>query len=89
MTVNRANYHSPRREQAASARPIPSSGLSRHGAVDAVVPDLLARRDIEPPPNRLAPATLAAIFHSRGQVVAGRARPDKGGIPFRPAPPAS
>ena len=42
------------------------------GAVDAVVPDLLARRDIEPPPNRLAPATLAAIFHSRGQVVAGR-----------------
>jgi hypothetical protein len=42
------------------------------GAVDAIVPDLLARRDIDPPPNRLAPATLAAIFHSRGQVVAGR-----------------
>jgi hypothetical protein len=42
------------------------------GAVDVVVPDPLARRDIEPPPNRLAPATLAAIFRSRRQVVAGR-----------------
>lgn len=41
-------------------------------AVGALVPDLLARWDIEPPANRLALAALAAIFRSRGQVLAGR-----------------
>jgi hypothetical protein len=41
-------------------------------ALSAVVPDLLARWDIEPPANRLALATLAAVYCSHGQVVAGR-----------------
>jgi hypothetical protein len=41
-------------------------------AVEAVVPGLLARWDIEPPANRLALATLAGLFRSHGQVLAGR-----------------
>jgi hypothetical protein len=41
-------------------------------AVGAFVPDLLARWDIEPPANRLALATLAAVFRSHGQILAGR-----------------
>jgi hypothetical protein len=40
-------------------------------AVEAVVPGLLARWDIEPPANRLALATLAGLFRSHGQVLAG------------------
>jgi hypothetical protein len=39
--------------------------------VEAVVPGLLARWDIEPPANRLALATLAGLFRSHGQVLAG------------------
>ena len=42
-------------------------------AVDAIVPSLLIRWDIEPPANRLALVTLAAIFRAHGQVLADRA----------------
>jgi hypothetical protein len=46
--------------------------LQARDAVEAVVPGLLARWDIEPPANRLALATLAGVFRSAGQVLAGR-----------------
>lgn len=59
---------------AATGRPPqpPQWAAQARGAVGAVVPDLLARWDSEPPANRLALAALAAIFRSHGQVLASR-----------------
>jgi len=60
---------------AATGRPPRPQDLQWAGqardAVGAVIPDLLARWDIEPPANRLALTALAALYPSHGQVLAG------------------
>ena len=52
-------------------RPHPWSVQARE-AVEAAVPALLARWEIEPPANRFALAVLAGAFPSQGQVLAER-----------------